>query len=100
MKILNRINEIFIDDSGKVSMAKVCIVIFVALISLLVLAYITFAIREFSQTNKIPALPQGLSWVITAIVGGISALYASNKFSPTYTFRRPDMMIDNPDEEA
>ena len=86
-KIIRRLPEIFIDDSGKISLAKCCIVLIVLLIALLVISWVIFGVIEFQHTQRIPAIPQGLSWTITALVGCISALYASNKFSPTIPFK-------------
>lgn len=83
---LKRLPEIFLDDSGKVSMAKILIAVIVLNSTFLVLVFTVLAAIEFYFTHKLPQWPAALAGTITALVAGISALYASNKFSPTIPF--------------
>lgn len=83
---LKRLPEIFLDDSGKISLAKVMIVCIVLMMFEIVNVYIFFAIAEFLETKKIPQWPVAVAGLITALGGVIGILYGANKFSPTIPF--------------
>ena len=87
--VLSRLPEIVLDDSGKVSLAKIGVILLVGLIFILGLSYTIMGIISFSRTGRIPEWPVALAATITAIVGGISALYTANKFSKTIPFLIP-----------
>jgi len=92
--VLNDAYQLWLDDSGKYSMAKVSITAIIFMIILLVITYLTFAVIEFAHTLKIPTWPVAIAGAITALVGCISALYAVNKFSPTLPFTKTDKKED------
>jgi len=83
---LKRLPEIFLDDSGKVSIAKVMIAAIVLMMFEIVNTYIFFAVYEFFETKKIPQWPVAVAGLITALGGVIGILYGANKFSPTIPF--------------
>ena len=84
--LIKRLPEIFLDDSGKVSMAKVMIVCIIIMMWEIVNVYLTFAILEFFSTKKIPQWPVAVAGLVTALGGVIGIFYGVNKFSPVIPF--------------
>lgn len=64
--------ELFIDDSGKLSISR-------ALIMLIVIAYLALAGYLSIKAGVLVDFPVGAA-------GLVGVLYGANKFSPTYTF--------------
>lgn len=87
---LSRLPEIFLDDSGKVSMAKLMIVCIVLMMFEIVNVYLFFAAAEFLETKKIPQWPVAVAGLITALGGVVGILYGANKFSQTIPFIKSD----------
>lgn len=84
--LIKRLPEIFLDDSGKISMAKVMIVCIIIMMFEIVNVYLAFAIAEFLSTKKIPQWPIAVAGLITALGGVVGILYGANKFSNVIPF--------------